>query len=715
MRLFLEATPLISDPTMIFFVVLLIILLAPIVMSKLRIPHIIGMVLAGVLVGQHGLNVLERDNSFELFGRVGLLYIMFLAGLEMNLSDMKKNGTRMLIFGLLTFFVPFVMGYAMSVTLLGYSPAASMLLASILSSNTLIAYPIVGRYGLQKNRSVVLSVGASMLALSLALLVVAAFSAAYQGGADAWFWLTFLGKVALFTIGMTLIIPRLTRWFFTRYNDAVMLYIYVLSVLFLSAAVSDACGLEGIFGAFLAGLILNRFIPSVSPLMNRIEFIGNALFIPYFLIGVGMLIDVRIMFHDGLTAWIVACMVFFGTFGKAIAAYLSCIGFRFRIPEGHMMFGLTTAHAAGSIAMVMVGMNLLTPQGQPLVDSSMLNGVVMMILFTCIISSVITDRASQRILIHEKKHGIEEPEQNGDDEKILLPLQHADDADNLVKLAIVMRNAKLNRGLIGLNVVLDDAMSGPNQNQGLHVLEAAAMAANSADVRMQTQSRLATNIANGIKHAFKENKASEIIMGMHHRRSAADSFWGAYTQGVVTEINRQIIICRINQPLNTLRCIQVAVPSRVEYETGFYRWVERLSRLAGNLGCRIVFHGRLKTLMLIKDYIQNRHPEIRADYEEMEHWKELLTLDRKVNEDHLMVVITARMGTVSYKSTFEYLPRELTQHFSHCSLMILFPDQNGQPQDTMTFTAPQVESNESAYQMLIDWIQRHIPAPPPSH
>ncbi|MBQ9645083.1 MAG: cation:proton antiporter, partial [Prevotella sp.] len=263
----------------------------------------------------------------------------------------------------------------------------------------------------------------------------------------------------------------------------------------------------------------------------------------------------------------------------------------------------------------------------------------------------------------------------------------------------------------GLNVVLDDAMSGPKQDEGLRVLESAAMAANSADVRMQTQSRLATNIANGIKHAFKENKASEIIMGMHHRKSTADSFWGAYTQGVVTEINRQIIICRINQPLNTLRCIQVAVPSRVEYETGFYRWVERLSRLAENLGCRIVFHGRLKTLMLIKDYIDNRHPQVRAEYEEMEHWKELLTLDRKVNEDHLMVVITARMGTVSYKSTFEYLPRELTQHFSHCSLMILFPDQNGQPQDTMTFTAPQVESNESAYQMAIDWLQRHLPSP----
>ena len=704
---FLASAPaLISDPTMIFFVVLLIILLAPIVMSRLRIPHIIGMVLAGVLVGQHGLNILERDDSFELFGRVGLLYIMFLAGLEMNLSDLRKNSTRMLLFGLLTFFVPFVMGYLMSVTLLGYSSAASMLVACILSSNTLIAYPVVTRYGLQKHRSVVLSVGSSMLALTLALLVLAAFSAAYQGEANARFWLLFIGKVALFSAGASYVLPRLTRWFFKRYSDAVMLYVYVLSVVFLSAAISDACGLEGIFGAFLAGLILNRFIPDVSPLMNRLEFIGNALFIPYFLIGVGMLIDVRIMFHDGATAWIVACMVFFGTFGKAIAAYLSCLGFRLSLPSGHMMFGLTTAHAAGSIAMVMVGMDLMTTDGSTLVDKPMLNGVVMMILFTCIISSITVDRASRQILLREKLRADDLPEKNGDDEKIMLPLQHAEDADNLVKLAILTRNPRLNRGLIGLNVVLDDAMSDHNQNEGRRVLEQAEKTATSADVRMQTQNRLATNIANGIKHAFKENNASEIIMGMHHRRSAGDSFWGDYMQGLIADINRQVMICRFNRPLNTLRRIVVAIPSRVEFEYGFYRWVERLSRLAENLGCRIVFRGRLNCLELIEGYVQGHHPQVRADYVQMEHWKELTSID--VNDDHLLVVITARMGTVSYKATFEYLPRELTQHYDHCSLIILYPDQNGQPQDTMTFTAPQHQTDESAYAQLSEWLRQHF-------
>ena len=258
----------ITDPTLIFFVVLCIILFAPIVMGRLRIPHIIGMVLAGVAVGRYGFNILERDSSFELFGKVGVLYIMFLAGLEMNLKDIMRRRLQFMIFGLLTFAVPFVMAYGAGVWLLGYSPEASLLLSCILAANTLIAYPIVCRYGLQKHSSVALSVGSSMIALSLSLLVLAAIVGAHEGGTDIGFWVLFVGKVVLFCACSSVILPRMTRWFFNRYSDSVMLSIYVLSVLFLSAAAAEMCGLEGIFGAFTAGLTLNRFIPSVSPLMN---------------------------------------------------------------------------------------------------------------------------------------------------------------------------------------------------------------------------------------------------------------------------------------------------------------------------------------------------------------------------------------------------------------------------------------------------------------
>lgn len=693
----------IADPTLIFLVVLCIILFAPIIMAKLRIPHIIGMVLAGILVGQYGLNILERDSSFELFGKVGVLYIMFLAGLEMNLKDINQKLLQFLIFGLLTFFVPFVIAYFTGVCLLNYSPMASLLLACILSSNTLIAYPIVCKYGLQKHTSVMLSVGSSMIALTLSLLVVAAVVGINAGESGITFWIIFTAKVIAFCVGAALILPRLTRWFFKHYSDSVMLYIFVMSILFLSASASEMCGLEGIFGAFVAGLIMNRFIPSVSPLMNRIEFIGNAIFIPYFLIGVGMLIDISVLFEGLDTLWVVFCMLFFGTIGKAIAAYISCFCFKMPLLSGHMMFGLTEAHAAGGIAMTMVGMGIMMPDGTYLVDTNMLNGVVMMILFSCIISSMIVEDSAQKILL-SKMHTEDEGKTMGDDEKILLPLQHDEDSETLVSMAIMMRNKSLNRGLIGLNVVYDDTDSDRNKNNGKRILAKAEANATAADVRMQTQSRLAINIANGIKHAFKENDASEIIMGLHKRRDPGDSFWGAYTQGLISEINNQIMICRILRPLNTMRRIQVAVPSRVEFEPGFYRWTERLARLAGNMGCKIIFHGREETTSLIHQYLNIKHPSLDVEYQMMYHWKELTTLAERVNNDHMLVVITARPGTVSYKPAFEYLPKELTESFPECSLMIVYPDQNGQPQDTMTFTAPQRQEQESAYATVTKWL-----------
>ena len=165
-------------------------------------------------------------------------------------------------------------------------------------------------------------------------------------------------KFAAFCAGSIILIPKLTRYFLRRYSDAVMQYIFVLGIMFLSAALTSLIGIEGIFGAFFSGLILNRYIPHVSPLMNRIEFIGNALFIPYFLIGVGMLINVRTLFTGIDMLWIVFLIAFFGTFGKAVAAYISSLLFRLSKADGNMMFGLTSAHAAGAIAMVMVGMRL---------------------------------------------------------------------------------------------------------------------------------------------------------------------------------------------------------------------------------------------------------------------------------------------------------------------------------------------------------------------
>ena len=271
----------ITDPTLIFFVVLLIILTAPIIMGRLRIPHIIGMVLFGVLIGEYGLNIIERDDSFEMFGKIGLYYIMFLASLEMDMDGLRKNLKRIPVFGILSFAIPFVLTFVTCKWVLSYSTLASLLLGCIMSSNTLVAYPIVGRYGLQQKPSVTLSVGGTMISLLISLIVLAMLVASNNGNSSFGFWALFVGKFIAFCVGMFLLLPRLTRWFLRSYSDTVMQYIFVMSVVVLSAAMSQAIGIEGVFGAFLAGLILNRYIPRISALMNRIEFIGNAIFIPY--------------------------------------------------------------------------------------------------------------------------------------------------------------------------------------------------------------------------------------------------------------------------------------------------------------------------------------------------------------------------------------------------------------------------------------------------
>ena len=695
----------ITDPTFIFFVVLIIILFAPIVMSKLRIPHIIGMVLAGIAIGQYGFNILVRDNSFELFGRVGLYYIMFLAGLEMDMEGVKKHSRRFLLFGLLTCFVPLILTYVMSITILDYSPAASFLLGCIMASNTLISYPIVGRYGLQKHQSVALSVGSSMISLFLALVMLAAISGSFSKDSGWLFWVLFVVKFAAFCVGSVILIPKMTRYFLRRYSDAVMQYTFVMAVMFLSAALSSLIGIEGVFGAFYSGLILNRYIPRVSPLMNRIEFIGNALFIPYFLIGVGMLINLGTLFSSVDMVWIVVLIVFFGTFGKAVAAYICSLLFRLSKADGHMMFGLTSAHAAGAIAMVMVGIRLEVAPGEYLVSDDMLNGIIMMILFTCIISTMMTEHAAKKIVIGERGKWNEQNDTKDDDEKILLCVKYPEIAPHLLYMSMFMRNQRLNRDLVALNVVYDDERSNAAREEGIRLLEQLQQTASASEVKVQTQVRLATNIANGIKHAFREFGCSEIVMGMHVHTDINPRFWGEFIQSLYNGLNRQILLVRFVQPMSTLRRIRVAVPSRAEFEPGFHRWLERLSRLAGQLDCRIQFHGRNESLALIKEYINNRHPNVRAEYTYMAHWNELPQLAAGIADDHLFVVVTARKGTISYKTALERLPDELQKHFSGKNLMIIFPDQHGDTKDErMSFTEAQHHEEKSIYDTILRWI-----------
>ena len=665
----------ITNPTWIFLVVLVIILFAPLLFNRIRVPHLVGMILAGVLVGEHGFNILARDSSFELFGKVGLYYIMFLASLEMDLEGLKKNRVRGIVFGLLTFAIPFALGYGVGHWVLGFRWDASLLLSCIFASHTLVTYPIVGRYGLSRHDCVTIAIAGTMIALLLALFILAGISASAKGDVSASFWIGFVLKCAVYCFFIFFFYPRFTRFFFKKYSDNVTQFTFVLVLLILSAALSELAGLEGLFGAFLAGLVLNRYIPRVSPLMNRIEFVGNALFIPYFLISVGMLINVKSLFDHKEAIFVVLVMVVTATVTKWLGAWATQLVLRLKRAERDMLFGLSNAHAAGALAMIMVGTQLEIAPGQYLINDDVLNGVVLMILVSCIISSLVTDRAARAIALSDAAAPADD---SGSNEKIMVALNNPDSVEALIDTAVMMRDAKSQKEIIALQVCIDNQYAEQQKKQGKLNLERAAKAAAAVDVQLSTYNRVGVNVVGSIMHSMKEFEASEIILGLHHKRKMTDSYLGTVVTELLDRTNRQVIIVNYLIPVNVVHRIIVAVPERAEMEAGFYQWVERLARMGGQLGCRIDFHAHPETIKLIRPYIQDNHPSVRTAYFELDDWNDLLIVTQHLSYDHLFVLVSARRGGISWQPAFDNLPTQLMRHFSNNSLMIIYPEQFGQ-------------------------------------
>ena len=691
----------ITDPTWIFFLVLVIILFAPLLLSKLRIPHVIGLILAGLLVGVHGFNLLERDSSFELFGKVGIYYIMFLAGLEMDMGNFARYGKRGAVFGLLTFILPFVIGLGVGMYVLNYPLLTSMLLACIFSSHTLVSYPIVGRFGVEKHESVVYSIVATAIATFAALLILAGIVGARGQENGALFWIGFVLKFVLYGAFVIICFPYIGRKFFRRYNDNVMQYIFVLAMVFFSAALAELAGLEGLLGAFLAGLVLNRLIPKVSPLMNRIEFVGNALFIPYFLIGVGMIINIQVLFTGAESLWVILIMILTATATKWIPAFIMQKLFGMKRYSRSMMFGLTNAHAAGALAMVMIGTQIEIAPGEYLMNDVLLNGTVMVILMSCIISSLATEHAARGIAMSDADL---EENQGLTHGRCLITYSNPDTVDVLTQLAMMIRNPRIPDGLIGLNVAFDDEQGQRQLMQGKVNLEKAKKIAAAADVQMITISRVSTNVASGIVHTMKEYDAGEVVLGLHHKANIVDTFSGSIVENVLQGTRNEVMVVRCVMPPNTMRRVVVAVPVKAEYEVGFYKWLEHLCRIVEQLGCKIHFHTHSTTSNYIEGYVREKHPSIRAEFALLDSWDNLPELADKVNYDHLFVVVSARSGFISYQPSFERLPMQLSKNFSHSSIMLLYPDQYGDPQESVSLFQPRMHSTTtSRYHVLRRW------------
>lgn len=683
------AGPLVTNPVSIFFIVLVIILLAPVLLNRLKIPHIIGMIVAGVIVGPFGLNVLDRDSSFSIFGQVGLLYLMFLAGLEIDMYHLKLNLKRGLLFGVLTFVVPMAIGVLASVYILHLDWLTSSLLASMYASHTLIGYPVAARYGVTKTPVVLISIVATIVAVIASLLVLAgAVNIHKVGSIDAAEQLMLLGRLVLYCVAVLYLYPRLTRAFFKRYADNVTQYVFILALVFMSAWIAKRIGMEEVLGAFLAGLVLNRFVPAASSLMNRIEFVGNALFIPYFLIGIGMMINIRVVGQTQTLA-VAAVMLVVALAGKWLPAWLAQVIFRMPSAARHMMFGLTTAHTAVALAVVTIGYNMTDAAGNRLMDETILNGTILVILVTCAIAPMVTASASAKIKIDLLERG----DESADDkhrmapENILIPVANPLTAESLVDLALLMRSDRRHGGsMYALHVRGDN--SSTSKAVGRNSLEIAQRAAAGADTTLTTIERYDLNAVTGLVNTIEERDINTVVLGMHRKSNVIDSFMGSKLEQLQRLTNRMLVISRCYIPLNTVRRIVVYVPSQAEYETGFPRWVRALATLSRELGCRIIFCCDPKVVPLLRGVIHRSRINTRHEYREVTSFDDFILLSNKILDDDLFVIVMSRANAVSYSMTMKDVPDFLQRYFSNNNLIIVYPEQFGDMAGVESFIDP---------------------------
>lgn len=667
-----------TNPVLKFLLILLIILIAPLVLNKLKIPPLLGLIIAGAFVGPNGFNLMERDSSIILSGTAGLLYIMFLAGLEIDMADFKKNSKKSVVFGLFTFLIPMALGILGGIYILSLSIPTSILLASMFASHTLIAYPLVSKFGVAKNRAVNITVGGTVITDTLALLVLAVIVGMTEGEVNTAFWVRLTISIIVFGLVVMLIFPLIGRWFFKRFEDNVSQYIFVLVMVFVGAVLAELAGIEAIIGAFLAGLALNRLIPHTSPLMNRIEFVGNAIFIPFFLIGVGMLIDYRAFFQDLETIKVAAVMTVIATSSKYIAAWLTQKTYGFTNDERRLIFGLSNAQAAATLAAVLVGYNIIigeTATGEPvrLLSESILNGTILMILITCTIASFVAQKGAKNLSVAEASgKDFEEEEVR---ERILIPVSNSETVDELLRLGLMVKSKRNISGLYALSIINNEARGEGAVKYATKLLHRASLVASATDTFLNELVRYDNSIINGITSVVKEQKISDLILGLHQKKGISDSFLGDLTEGILTKCNTTTMIYKPVQPLSTIKRHIIVVPEKAEKEIGFPFWLVKVWNIGRSTGAKLVFYTSTDTRKYLEE-VYAQHP-VECDFKEFSKWQDFLILSREVQADDNLFIVMSRKGKLSYNSNMANIPEYLNNYFSDTSFILVYPMQAG--------------------------------------
>ena len=676
-----------ADPVLKFLLILLIILAAPLLLNKLRVPHLLGLIIAGAIIGPNGFNLVLRDSSIILSGTAGLLYIMFLAGLEIDMGDFKKNSGKSLVFGMYTFLIPMILGTVVGLWVLDFSMETSVLLASMFASHTLIAYPIISKLGISKNNAVSITVGGTMITDTLALLVLTIIVGMATGNADNAFWIRLGVSIVIFALIVLLVFPFIGRWFFKRVHDNISQYIFVLSMVFFGAFLAQLAGMEAIIGSFLAGLALNRLIPQSSPLMNRVEFVGNAIFIPFFLLSVGMLIDYRAFFTSFETIKVGMVMIIVATAAKYAAAWLTQKTFRLSVDQRSVIFGLSNAQAAATLAAVMVGYNVILgtdANGAPirLLNESVLNGTILMILVTCAIASFSAQKGAHNIAM--KESGEETEDKDTKDEHILIPVSNEETVEELVNLSLAIKSKTNTSGLYARKVIDNQNSDDKTLKSSKRVLQTAVDTAAATDTRLKGLLRYDLSISNAITSVVKEREITDLVLGLHKEKDIPAAFLGNIVENVLQHSSVTTFIYKPVQPLATIKRHLIILPDRAEKEIGFIPVMNRVWNVLQNTGAKVVFYGSEDTLKAIKKLFAKRAGEI--SYVNFSDWDDFLIVFRDVKADDSMWVIFSRKEGYSYDPVMPRIPGYLNKYFQSNSFILSYPIQASMDEGTRYLT-----------------------------
>lgn len=663
------------DPIIVFSLILFIILLAPLLLKKLNIPGIIGLIIAGIVIGPHGLHMIdgaEHNEAVDLFSTIGLLYIMFIAGLELDLNEFKANKNKSLLFGAYTFFIPLIIGYPACHYILGYDFNASFLTASMFATHTLVTYPIVSKMGVAKNQAVAVTVGGTILTDTAVLIILAVIVGNHNGGLTTAFWVRLLISLAIFTAIMFLIIPRIAKWFFEKLeSEKHSHYIFVLAVVFFAAFLAEAAGVEAIIGAFVAGLALNSLIPSTSALMNRIEFMGNSLFIPFFLISVGMLVDVSVIMH-GMSAWIIAgVLTVVAIFGKWLAAFFTQLTFKYTHAQRQIIFGLSGAHAAATLAVIIVG------HKENIIDDHILNGTVILILIASIIASFATEKASKKLLMEMDNSPANDdaPEHRISHDHILMPIDNVNKINHLLEFGVLLKDKKSNQPISVLTVVSNNSEAEANIIRAKNQLEKFVIEASATETKTNVLTTIDHNIATGISRISREIMADMIVLGWPHHSGFFDKIIGSKMESILEKTYKTTFICNFQKPLAIHKKMVVFVPPMAEKEIGFSLWVTKLVKLGAELSSSISVFSNEQTHRAIQTFLEEQQLSPSIHFKLFTDWEDILILAREIDKDDLLVLISARRRSLSFMTMLENLPSKFEKYFPINNLLVIYPQQ----------------------------------------